>query len=113
MKKDTKANATETKVEKSNVIVIELPRTRTGETFEYKVKENEKHLAHVYQEQVRFNPDTGARLSKGQTQIYDKQGWENFRTGGQNLGYTIVPLHIPEGWESEVQARTMVGGKAR
>lgn len=83
------------------IIVIDLPKARNGETFEWEKKEDKNH-AFVYQEQVNFNGSSGLRTSKGFAQAYGRSEWENFRKYGPTIGWSIVPLSIPEGWSEEV-----------
>ncbi len=110
MKEEKKSSP---KKQDSNKVVIDLPQTVTGETFEYEVPENEKeHTAHIYQEKVRFATGSPLRLSKGYVQKYDRQGWDNFRAYGTSQGWTIVPLHLPSGWSDEVGTLSSVGKKS-
>lgn len=89
----------------SDTIVIDLPRARKGEKFTYELPEKDRDkYAHVYQEKVHFNSDSGQRTSKGSAQVYGRAEWDNFRQYGPTLGYSIVPLHIPEGWSDEIGA---------
>lgn len=91
-------------------IEIEIPRSLTGEKFAYEVPENEmKQTAHVYQEQIRFDSDSGQRMSKGHVQKYDRQGWDNFRKIGNSLGWTIKAIFIPKEWEDRVEPLKSVG----
>ncbi|QDP50436.1 MAG: hypothetical protein Unbinned5350contig1001_51 [Prokaryotic dsDNA virus sp.] len=95
-------------------IVIDLPKSATGEKFEYVVPESEMETtAHVYQEQLRFASDSPTRLSKGHSQKYTRQGWENFRTYGISQGWTIVLLHAPKDWPTEVVGLDQIGRKTK
>lgn len=101
-------------VKKNTAITIDIPRSQTGEKFSYEVPADEmEHTAHIYQEQIRFDPNNGERLSKGHPQKYDRQGWDNFRQYGASQGWTIVPLYLPNGWSSELLELKEVGRKRK
>ena len=99
---------------KSGKITIDLPKSKTGEKFNYEVPANEKeYVGHVFQEQIRFNPVTGDRMSKGFVQKYDRQGWDNFRRYGGSQGWTIVPIYLPSGWAKELDPITTIGKRTK
>ena len=95
--------------EREGVIAIDIPRSN-GEKFEYELPEDcaETH-AHVYQEQIKFHPETGERLSKGHVQIYGKAAWEQVRKNGPLQGWTFVVISIPEGWNPEIEPLKRIG----
>lgn len=96
--------------QEAKVISIDIPRN--GGKLEYTVPSDEmEHTAHVFQEQIRFDGQTGKRMSVGYVQKYDRQGWDNFRQYGLSQGWTIVPIYLPEGWDSEVKRLESVGKK--
>lgn len=92
------------------VFIIEVP----GEgKKKFAVDKNEmENTAHIYQEKVNFDPNTGKKLSRGSVQKYDERSWNNFRQYGKSLGYnTIIPIHIPKKWKKDVLDVPSIGKK--
>lgn len=89
---------------------IEIPNNKSNlPVFKHEIPANEMNLAHVYQEQIRFDPHGGDRLSKGFAQKYDRQGWENARKYLLTQGWTLKIIYLPEGWPTEITPLKKVG----
>ena len=62
----------------------------------YKPKKGEEGSYHVKQEQVRFDPNTGERLSKAVICQYEPRVWmRSIEKNLKALGYTYEVLHTP------------------
>ena len=71
----------------------------------YKVPAGEEHLYHVKIEVKKFNPDSGARMSRPRIQ---KFGAKEYDTTVKNdlvrQGYTLDVLHNPTEWLKQQEA---------
>ena len=71
----------------------------------YKVPAGEEHLYHVKIEVKKFNPDSGARMSRPRIQIF---GAKEYETTVKNdlviQGYTLDVLHNPTEWLKQQEA---------
>lgn len=67
------------------------------ETEAYEVPEGEEHLYHAMLESgVKFNPNTGERISKPYVQKFTYKEFKQFEKNAAILGYTYKVLHQPE-----------------
>ena len=78
----------------------------------FKLKAAEKNDVHVVLEVVEFDAQTGKKLSRPFTQIYDPTSWAQFLDNRAVTGATIIHVnHLPKGaksveqWEAEQAAK--------
>ena len=70
----------------------------------YIVPENEKHVYHCKIERRKFNPETGARLSRPRIQKFNQKIFETLISKRLPLqGYTIEILHNPNNYLAEME----------
>lgn len=96
--KGTKVKEVEVKETKDVIPTSEEIKDKNhimGKTESYNVHPMERDLYHVSLEKVKFNSDTGERLSKPFVQKFDKREWANFQKYGDK-GYTINILWSPQ-----------------
>lgn len=86
------------------------------------VPKGEESFYHCRIEVVKFNQDTGERISKPRMQVFGKKFFESF--GLHNLrkqGFTVDVMHDPNKWlqeneaklEAEKQKKAEAGAKAK
>ena len=75
---------------------VKAKKTKPAIEPAYQVKHEESGVFHVEQEQVRFDPATGERLSRARICKYESRVWLNsIKKNMGNLGYTYTVLHDP------------------
>ena len=71
----------------------------------YKVPAGEEHLYHVKIEVKKFNPDSGARMSRPRIQIFGAKEYETtVKNDLVRQGYTLDVLHNPTEWLKQQEA---------
>lgn len=71
----------------------------------YKVPAGEEHLYHVKIEVKKFNPDSGARMSRPRIQIFGAKEYETtVKNDLVRQGYTLDVLHDPTEWLKQQEA---------
>ena len=71
----------------------------------YKVPAGEEHLYHVKIEVKKFNPDSGARMSRPRIQIFGAKEYETtVKSDLVRQGYTLDVLHNPTEWLKQQEA---------
>lgn len=71
----------------------------------YKVPAGEEHLYHVKIEVKKFNPDSGARMSRPRIQIFGAKEYEaTVKSDLVRQGYTLEMLHNPTEWLKQQEA---------
>lgn len=71
----------------------------------YKVPAGEEHLYHVKIEVKKFNPDSGARMSRPRIQIFGAKEYETtVKNDLDRQGYTLDVLHNPTEWLKQQEA---------
>lgn len=71
----------------------------------YKVTAGEEHLYHVKIEVKKFNPDSGARMSRPRIQIFGAKEYETtVKNDLVRQGYTLDVLHNPTEWLKQQEA---------
>ena len=71
----------------------------------YQVPAGEEHLYHVKIEVKKFNPDSGARMSRPRIQIFGAKEYETtVKNDLVRQGYTLDVLHNPTEWLKQQEA---------
>ena len=71
----------------------------------YKVPAGEEHLYHVKIEVKKFNPDSGARMSRPRIQIFGAKEYETtVKNDLVRQDYTLDVLHNPTEWLKQQEA---------
>lgn len=71
----------------------------------YVVPAGEEHLYHVKIEVKKFNPDSGARMSRPRIQIFGAKEYEAMvKSDLVRQGYTLEMLHNPTEWLKQQEA---------
>ena len=71
----------------------------------YKVPAGEEYLYHVKIEVKKFNPDSGARMSRPRIQIFGAKEYETtVKNDLVRQGYTLDVLHDPTEWLKQQEA---------
>ena len=92
------------------LIEFEIPNNTTNlPKRTHVVPNSELEHAHVFIEQIRFDPNSGTRTSAGFVQKFDRQAWENARQYLPTQGWTMGVVYMPEGWPTEVKPLTSIG----
>lgn len=79
----------------------------------YIVPKGEERFYHAVIEVVKFDQNTGKRLSKPRVQKFGKKSFEgSVQASLRKQGYTITILHDPNQWIAEQQAKAAAAEKA-
>lgn len=79
----------------------------------YICPDNERGIWHAIIEVLKFDPNTGARLSRPRVQKFDDKCWKMMREQLRLQGYTITILHDPTEYLAQQADNAKNAEKAR